>query len=306
MRDSLLAELSARLPERAPLRLENWTPLTSGWANNVYAFDLHDAAGQVEPLVLKAFTIAAKARKEAQALAALAGAGYPVPRVLLAQGETIVMERVAGQPLWEVYTAAAAAPPRQDELAAQFVRLLVDLQALDASLLAAEPDADAVPAREIERLRADETPVFRPVIDWLDARRVPCPRAVIAHRDYHPWNVLLAPDGAVHVIDWDWEIADPRFDLAWMLTLMARSGFGAFSAAALRLYEQMVGQAVADLPYFEVLTTTRWLLNVTRSLTSGAALRADAADDFRAFLAAPIRSAQALIAAHSGLALRLD
>ena len=304
MRKTLLAGLEARLPERAPLLIAGWTTLTSGWANNIFAFDLQDAAGRVDKLILKQFTVTAKADKEARALAALAGAGYSVPRVLLAQDELIVMERVDGQTLWSLYEAGSEA--QRGELAALLVRLLVDLQALDARLLAAEPNTEAVPMQEIKRLRADERTAFRPVIDWLEAQRVPCPRAVISHRDYHPWNVLVEPSGQARVIDWDWEIADPRFDLAWLLMLMARSGFANFSAAARSIYEQMNGGAVELEAYFEVLTTIRWLMNVTRSLASGANLRTDAADDFRVFLAAPIRSAQALIEAQTGIVLRLD
>ncbi len=105
------------------------------------------------------------------------------------------------------------------------------------------------------------------------------------------------------VLDWEWEIADLRFDLAWMLTLMQRSGFADFSAAALAEYQRQTGQPVEQLDYFEVLTTTRWLMNVTRSLQSGANLRAGAADEFRNFLPQPIQRARTLIAAITGIAL---
>jgi aminoglycoside phosphotransferase (APT) family kinase protein len=141
-----------------------------------------------------------------------------------------------------------------------------------------------------------------PVIDWLDAHRVPCQRAVIAHRDYHPWNVLLDDSGRSLVLDWDWEIADPRFDLAWVITLMQRSGFADFGAALLGRY-QALSHPVEYLAYFEVLTTTRWWMNVSRSLQVNANLRAGAADEFRAFLEQPIREARRLIENHTGIRL---
>ena len=299
MSAQLLADLTACFPDRAPLTISRWEALTSGWANTVYAFDLLGADGRSDPLILKQFAAEAAASKEARALQALGDAGYPVPHVWLAQTTQIVMERFAGQPLWSVYEAASAS--EQAALGAQFVRLLLDLQTLDPHLLAAEPDAETIPQREIERLRADHRPEFRAVIDWLDVNCVACPRAVIAHRDYHPWNVLIDQTGRAVVLDWEWEIADLRYDLAWMLTLMQRSGFADFSAAALAEYQRQTGQPVEQLPYFEVLTTTRWLMNVTRSLQSGANLRTGAADEFRTFLAQPIQRAQTLIAAITGI-----
>ena len=303
--DHLLAGLNAALADRAPLALRNFTPLTSGWANNIDAFDLIDSSGRAEALVWKHFSVAAKADKEARALAALNNAAYPVPRVLLATGDSIIMERFDGSPLWTHYEAAN--PVQRDDLTTLFVRLLLDLQALDVSIFVSEANtvrlSEAIPEAEIGRLREDDRPEFSPVIDWLEAHRVRCPRPVISHRDYHPWNVLLDASGHAVVLDWDWEIADPRFDLAWMLTLMQRSGFADFSAAALARYEALTGQPVENLAYFEVLTTTRWWLNVSRSLQSSANLRDGAADEFRAFLEQPIRAARQRIADHTGLRL---
>jgi len=305
IQERLLNALSITFPYRAPLRIDHFAVLTSGWANNIYAFDLIDPAGQNDALVLKQFSIAEKAGKEARALKALAQANYPVPRVLLAQDDLIVMERFAGSPLWTHYEQASES--QREALTTLFVHLLLDLQALDVRILIPGADtgglSEAIPEEEIGRLRQDSRPEFSPVIDWLDAHRVRCSRPVISHRDYHPWNVLLDAGGRAVVLDWDWEIADPRFDLAWMLTLMQRSGFGDFSAAALACYEKLSGQSVESLAYFEVLTTTRWWMNVTRSLDSNANLRAGAADEFRAFLEKPILEASRLIADHTGIRL---
>ncbi|MEO8392042.1 MAG: phosphotransferase [Chloroflexota bacterium] len=305
IQERLRNALFITFPYRAPLRIEHFAVFTSGWANNIYAFDLIDSSDQTEALVLKQFSGTAKAGKEARALEALSQANYPVPRVLLAQDDLIVMERFAGAPLWTHYEAADSS--QRDHLTTLFVRLLLDLQALDPRPLVPEGDNgvlwDATQEGEIARLREDLRSEFSPVIDWLDAHRVRCTRPVISHRDYHPWNVLLDDAGRAVVLDWDWEIADARFDLAWMLTLMQRSGFADFSTAALAAYERLSGQAVEDLAYFEVLTTTRWWMNVSRSLQSSANLREGAADEFRAFLEKPILEARRLIADHTGISL---
>lgn len=90
---------------------------------------------------------------------------------------------------------------------------------------------------ELDQLRRDSQHfpygTLTEVVQWLEQRKqtVPCDRPAILHRDDHPWNVLIDATERAWGIDWDWQIGDACFDLAWMLVLMRRSGFDSFSTA---------------------------------------------------------------------------
>jgi aminoglycoside phosphotransferase (APT) family kinase protein len=59
-----------------------------------------------------------------------------------------------------------------------------------------------------------------PVIAWLNRRvaGLAPTRLAIVHWDFHPWNILVRPDGKAFVIDWTTsEVTNYRFDLGWSL-----------------------------------------------------------------------------------------
>ena len=147
------------------------------------------------------------------------------------------------------------------------------------------------------------------MIDWLAQHQSPdtaCTQPALIHRDYHPWNVILTPDDRCVVIDWDSDVSDFRFDLAWTLQLMARMGFTDFVEQVRTVYAELSPLPVTALPYFEVAATVRWSLIVLRSLDTGAALRPDARAQFRQFLAPMLARGSDLIEAHTGIALELQ
>ncbi len=320
---ALLTTYVARQPAWASApRITTLTSFTSGYATAVYAWTLEYGIGtarQHDALVLKTYAAtpegAALAVREWTALTQLRAVGYPVPRAHLLETDRrhigcpfLIMEQIQGHPLWHVFEHATA--ERRAELTELFVRLLVDLQAVDPERLlpgGTPTDPYAVIDRELAELRAlDAHLAGQPsaaVIQWLAEKRdsVPCAAPVISHRDFHPWNVLLTSAGQPYVIDWEWQLGDPRFDLAWTMTLMQRSGFVAFATAVQQAYERMTGAAVTQLAYFEVLTSTRWLLNVMRALRFDAHLQGPAHAAARAFLTAQLQQAAALIHAHTAL-----
>lgn len=254
-----------------------------------------------------------------------------MPKVLAAVTEAtvlgragLVMERVPGKPMWEVLersTGAAAAA-----LIDEFGRLFVQLHGLDwrpfAALFAQDLTrawADHLPPDPytfVDQTLADARrlvaayPQFglAPVVGWLAARRasVPCPAPAVVHRDFHPANILLRPDGRVAVIDWTAAtVADPREDLAWTL-LLAGSYAGPEVKSAIRAaYERHAGRQVEALDWFEVLACGRRLSDVAISLTQGAerrGMRAGALALMRQQIG-PMRHALALLEAITGLRL---
>lgn len=310
------------------VRIEDFTLLSGGFASDVYSFTLrYDEAGETigQRLVMKAYTDTPdgkdRALKERHALFKLRVDRYPVPGVAAVEIDPvhigrpfILMEQINGRLLWDLYQEADEAG--KQELLRLFVGLLVNLHALGAKVLVPTLPTQtefALVNREVHTLRGlvkhyhrDE---FTPLIDWLYERRktVPCSTAVVTHRDFHPWNILLTEQGRPFVIDWGWQISDPRFDLAWTLTLMERSGFQDFRDEVLAEYERVTGGVVEELAYFEVLANTRWLMDITNSLLYGVNLR-DGMDlaEFRAVIAGWVRFAGEKIAKTTGIQLPIE
>jgi aminoglycoside phosphotransferase (APT) family kinase protein len=275
-------------------------PLTGdGWDSSLYTFTLPPT------VVLKLYPPTDRGRRnavrEGRALTRLPAAGYAVPGVVACEPDArhlgrpfVVMDHIDGSSLWRVYRATGS-----PSLVRQFVARLADLHALDPRLL--EPvfpttDPYVFIERELGQLRHDIAEVPDPplhgVLQWLEQRHrsVPCHRPVILHRDYHPWNVVVDGSRKLWVLDWDWEIGDARFDLAWTCTLMERSGFGSFANAVRDKYVRRSDRPLDQLAYFEVLTTLRWLLNVLPAID----------ESFRAFVADPVRRARLFLQEQTG------
>ncbi len=327
---ALLRSYQTRFPARLNLEILNWARMADGLASDVYGCTVcyeEDGQSHSDAVIVKSYPrghaphlAAQTASAEFNTMRLLHTAGYPVPRVLLLETDPepfgrpfMIMERVPGRPLWDVLRSATA--ERAADLTRLFCQLFVDLHALDYLPFLPDPalpelyDDTSSIRREIHTLRqmaldANRT-TFLPVIDWLQGQETSIRggRMALIHRDYHPWNVLLAEDGRAYVIDWNAEVSDFRFDLAWTLDLMRRAGFADFAQAALDGYQQIVGEPVLDLDTFAVAANIRWMMIVLNSLQSGTALRSDAAGSFRQLITPMINNACALIEDHTGIAI---
>lgn len=133
---------------------------------------------------------------------------------------------------------------------------------------------------------------FTQIIDWLQKEKANIigEKLSIIHRDYHPWNVIVDNNKAIYVIDLLWGIGDYRFDLAWMYTLMERSGFEDFSQNALKKYKELKNQNINNFEYFKVFSTLRWLINVMISLKTGENLNETRNKEFENFVSPLIQN----------------
>ena len=164
-------------------------------------------------------------RQESAVQSWAAAQGYPAPEVLtvLVPGEALpspvqVMARVPGVPL-----IAAARGRRFPELMVQMGAAHAELHRLGS------PPADARPGKVPDnwlRLARHLTESggcgqlaasLRKIELVQDRLEVADP--VVCHGDFHPLNVLAAPDGsALHVIDWtNAGVGDRHGDIAWTL-----------------------------------------------------------------------------------------
>jgi aminoglycoside phosphotransferase (APT) family kinase protein len=234
----LLEHLRAELHTPGLDYAEPLTPITGGYDTRIFTFRLTGASEPFSiPLILRVLSnqyAPERALSERATQNAVAGLGYPAPRVLLASsdptilgGAFLVMERLAGRPLLNA---------RRLGIASVLVELQLRLHALDAEVLLQALDREgqassrvgAPPiSREVvtveghltrleARIRLGRLPGLETAMAWLSNRRPTGERRrVICHGDFHPQNILMADGRVTGVVDWpNVIVADPAFDVA--------------------------------------------------------------------------------------------
>jgi aminoglycoside phosphotransferase (APT) family kinase protein len=281
-------------PAKHNLSIQQIASLSDGWESDVYGIQIRfgDAVSlQSEEWIVRAYfgrQAQAKAAREEAALRLLTAAAYPVPKVIhRAQEESpldrpfLILEKIDGKPMGPVI--GRAAPQRQGELMSRFCELFANLHQLEwqAHVNAGTAAFFSAPVSPLQAqldfmlgfYERFPKPDFWPFFTWLATHAAdvkPAPLALI-HWDFHPENILLGPDDATVVIDWTQaQISDPRFDLAWTLTLIGAAAGWAVRERILSEYERLSGAAVESLPYFEVAACTKRLYSVAVSVSFGA------------------------------------
>jgi aminoglycoside phosphotransferase (APT) family kinase protein len=287
-------------------QIHNFTKITSGWENEVYLFDAeYDIEGKqnYEELVLRIYqgeNVEGKAQKEFKAMKKLHELGFPVPKVYTLETENhifgnpfVIMEKINGQELGKVIDKVM--PEKKMVLVNQFCKIFVNLHSLDWRLF----DFPKLPYNPKEpygyinhllswvKRYADKFPQsepFQPVFDWLidNYKAVPCERLSIVHWDYHPANLLLKDDGEAIVIDWtNVDIGDYKADLAWTMLLVSSYGNPEGRDIVLKAYENIAGDKVEGIEYYEVFALMRRMFTMYISMTIGAdklGMRAEAVE----------------------------
>jgi len=222
---SLLDHLRAELHTPGLEYAEPLIPLTGGYDTRIFAFRLTGGPDAFAiPLILRILGTQyppERALSERATQNAVAGLGYPAPRVLLASadptilgGAFLVMERLAGRPLLDA---------RRFGIASVLVELQLRLHALDANVLLQALDRDGRESVTVEghltrlerRIRRGHLRGLEAAMAWLSNHRPTGERRVICHGDFHPQNILMADGRVTGVIDWpNVIVADPAADVA--------------------------------------------------------------------------------------------
>lgn len=183
-------------------------------------------------------------RREARALAGLAGTDVPHPRLIAACGDEAVlgaafylMEPVDGfNPVGHLPQPHAGSPEMRHQMGMALVDGIVALGQVDyrAVGLADFGKPEAFLERQVPRWKAQlasyaelpgwtgpqDLPAIERIGQWLEANRPAAFTPGIMHGDYHLANVMYRHDGPQLAAIIDWELAtigDPLLDLGWVL-----------------------------------------------------------------------------------------
>jgi aminoglycoside phosphotransferase (APT) family kinase protein len=228
--EALLAHLRAVLLAPGLTYAEEPAPISGGYDTAIFGFRLRGAPAPFSiPLILRvlgARTPPARALSERATQNAVAGLGYPAPRVLLASadpailgGAFLVMEKLEGRPLLDA---------RRMGIGSVLAEMHLRLHALDAEVLLRALDREEPPidratatfeaylARLDRRIAQAGLHGLEQAMRWLLEHRPPDgPARVICHGDLHPQNVLMARGRVTGVLDWpNVVVADREFDVA--------------------------------------------------------------------------------------------
>jgi aminoglycoside phosphotransferase (APT) family kinase protein len=265
------------------------TPLSGGFDTIIHVLRLSGATGDwAGPLVLRIMTrgtSGARVRREAAAHAALDKAGFPVPRVLLAEPDPaplgspfLIMQRLAGETMWSAAAKAGnraqllALPRRLAEIHARLHRVDGERLRESARTFGVDPATMGLDAgvenigRRIERARLSG---LVEGARWLAQNRpVPAQAEVICHGDFHPHNIMVEGAKLSGVIDWaDVSLAEPAYDIAGLrvIALYADPGVPRWAQAGtdlarrlmvrryMSVYRAAAPLEMRNLPYYEAI-----------------------------------------------------
>ena len=261
------------------------SPIGDGIGNETYSFRLEQAGGaegQGSSLILQVGRDGSPKGRVCQALAGLAAAGIPVPRVH-ETGENmlgrpfIIMDRVEGRAMWcEAGSKRTDVP--HETLWRRFAEMLAAIHRLDWSAAGLgfleHPRGRYGYARQwlcvlSQPSSYPDAGLFEtmpPLLDWLTENAPPSDRYVLLHGDYHPGNVIVRGLDIEAVVDWDGvSVGDPAFDVCeipLILRIMdpACSWSGGMGESFVRHYAEAGGPPLTNLRFYLVLKAALFLL----------------------------------------------
>ncbi len=292
-----------------PVQVSGLQLVAGGASQETWLLDVDVAAGPQaglhrlvlrRPLGGKIYAAALDLQAEYAVLAAAAAAGAPVPRPYwffedVLGRAALLMQRLDGETIGRKIVREPRLAAARAQLPRQMGAALAVIHAIDYAndaVLAAlpAPPPDQTPAQLcIAQLESDLDQIAEPhpalelALRWLRRHEPPPVPAVLLHGDFRIGNVVVAAEGLVGVLDWEFaHIGDPAEDLAWPLVRDWRFGvdelrFGGIAPPDefFAAYAAASGRAVdaARVAYWEVMGNVKWAvgaLNQARRHLSGA------------------------------------
>ncbi|NQT07821.1 phosphotransferase [Candidatus Bathyarchaeota archaeon] len=275
-------------PDREGLAVYDVKEITSGWETRLFYFVLsytYSGSSHDDRLVARIFS-GKGAEHEYDIMSFLMRMGYPVPRVyefdeggVLGQ-PFLIMEFIEGRNMEREFLSGSQEDLEEalDIMMELFTRLHdIDVSGFPSSTEVTTPVyIDRILLRHRKVTAEFGIEWMGPLIEWLEERKgsvTSMPPAVL-HRDFHPMNIMLKPDGSPVVLDWGAShVGDRRNDLSWLMLLAGTFLEPSVRDAILAAYEVASGTEMEDIQFFEALSILRRLTDVTVSVEAGAETR---------------------------------
>ena len=205
---------------------------------------------------------------EAALLRAADATGVPVPEVIAAGDDWIVMAHVDGETIARKILRDDEFAAARPKLASQCGTILAALHRIPLDTTPLEEPEPLLTWRETLDNLGQPHPAFELAFKWLSANRPESVRRSVVHGDFRHGNFIVGPDGIRAILDWELaHVGDPMEDLGWLCVTAWRfgvrdkpvGGFGDYDDLV-NAYEAAGGGTVDRdaLLWWETLGTLKW------------------------------------------------
>jgi aminoglycoside phosphotransferase (APT) family kinase protein len=273
-----------------PVAIEALTRLPGGASKDTWSFSARGSDGAAHRFVVRrdrdrAGLSGSRLGLEAALLTAAAGAGVPVPTVVVAGdgpdapgAAFLVMEFVDGETIPRRILRDEQLGAARAVLAAQCGRVLADIHRIPPSDVPGLPGGDLLDQlRDQLDALGEPHPAFELGLLWLAQTRPPPAIEGVVHGDFRNGNLIVGTDGIRAVLDWELaHLGDPLEDLGWLCVKAWRFGsplpVGGFGTVEqlIAAYEEAGGRPVDKevLDWWIVFGTLRWgIICIAQALT---------------------------------------
>jgi aminoglycoside phosphotransferase (APT) family kinase protein len=224
--DKLISYLRSELHDQRLTYSTPPTPVEGGYDTAIYRFQLEGASDELaEPLILRVFTGSNPNRATFESLVqeAVAGVGYPAPRIyytctdeaVLSAG-FLIMELMPGRPMTDLPEEVMPEMLAEAHLHLHDIDAGPIREALESSgFRSSRRSFDALIRGFRKWVEERDYDWLLGGLGWLEGNRPREPeRLVVCHGDFHPLN-LLVKDGRISgVLDWaGFLLGEPAYDV---------------------------------------------------------------------------------------------
>ncbi len=281
----LMKELSSKLQKylsdksgKDNITVENFEKLNLGFETEKYSFtelSYVDKEPVVNKFVLRMLPDIDEcygAKNEFTTMDRLYKEGFPVPRVILHEED----ESILGKPFllmeyienrWFPTVILKASSDQQMYWLKKFTELLVKLHQIDWKKIITDKapkniddpffTIDVYLTNYITDWKKHGFSLYKTTLAWLKEQRenYPAKRVGFNHGDFHFANVIVAEDDTLFLIDWSYSnVRDIRMDIAYSFCVFHMEKQGELGKLFLDYYEELSGEPMGDLAFYEVLS----------------------------------------------------